>query len=282
MTRSSFEETNIMAYLASDFENVDGTEAIQKFTQCLKLLQSLEFFQNYKQKTFELLQVDEGASVLEVGCGTGEDALILAKRVGSNGRVVAIDCSQAMLAQASANAKSGHLPIEFVRTDAQKLPFKDNTFDSARVDRTLQHIANPQKVITEMVRVVRPGGHIVAMEPDWETFIVDSENQAITRQLLNFWCDSFPTGWVGRYLSKYFHCAGLTNIQVSPETLVINRFGLAEQVFDLVQTAYRAGKTGVVSQQEAQNWLKELQQLEQSQEFFCSFTGFIVSGQKKL
>lgn len=271
-----------MAYLASDFENVDGTEAIQKFTQCLKLLQSLEFFQNYKQKTFELLQVDEGASVLEVGCGTGEDALILAKRVGSNGRVVAIDCSQAMLAQASANAKSRHLPIEFVRTDAQQLPFEDNTFDSARVDRTLQHIANPQKVITEMVRVVRPGGHIVAMEPDWETFIVDSENQVITRQLLNFWCDSFPIGWVGRYLSKYFHRAGLTDIQVSPETLVINRFGLAEQVFDLVQTAHRAGEAGVVSQQEAQDWLKELQQLEQSQEFFCSFTGFIVSGQKKL
>lgn len=269
-----------MTYFASDFENVDSTDAIEKFTQCLKLQQSLEFFQNYKQKTFELLELYEGASVLEVGCGTGEDGIALAKRVSSTGRVVAIDRSQAMLDQAIASAKSLSLPIEFVQADAQQLPFEDNTFDSARVDRTLQHIANPQKAIAEMVRVVRSGGRIVAMEPDWETFIVDSENYGITRQLLNFWCDSFPSRWVGRNLAKYFHRAGLTDIQVRTETLVVTKFDLADQVFDLVQTAHRAGETGIVTEQEAQDWLKELQQLDQSQEFFCSFTGFMVSGKK--
>jgi len=62
-----------MTYFAGDFKNVDSTDAIQKFVQCLKLQQSLEFYHYYKQKTFDLLQLVEGASVLEVGCGTGED-----------------------------------------------------------------------------------------------------------------------------------------------------------------------------------------------------------------
>jgi hypothetical protein len=119
------------------------------------------------------------------------------------------------------------------------------------------------------------------MEPDWETFTVDSQNRSITRHLLNFWCDSFPAGWVGRSLPRYFHHAGLTDIQISPETLVVRQFELADEIFDLKQTALQASKTGVVSPNEAQHWLEELQALEQSGEFFCSFTGFIVSGKKQ-
>lgn len=269
-----------MTYFASDFENVDNTGVIQKFTQCLRLQQSLAFYQYYKKKTFDLLQLYEGASILEVGCGTGEDAIALAHRVGYQGKVVAVDRAQAMLDQAIASARDLSLTIEFVQADAQQLPFEANTFDGARVDRTLQHIAQPQKVITEMARVVRSEGRIVAMEPDWETFVVNSDQPAITRQLLNFWCDSFPVKWVGRNLSKYFRRAGLTDIQISPETLVITGFDLADQIFDLVQTAHRARELGVVSQGEAEDWLNELQALDQSKEFFCAFTAFIVSGEK--
>jgi ubiquinone/menaquinone biosynthesis C-methylase UbiE len=270
-----------MTYLASGFENVDGMSTIEKFTHCLNVLASLEFFQNYKQKTFELLRLEAGATVLELGCGTGKDAVALAHQVGKHGKVVAVDHSQAMLAQAVEETKALNLPIEFVHAEAQQLPFADNTFQGARVDRTLQHISNSQQALVEMVRVVGPGGAIVAMEPDWETFTVNSENRALTRQLLNFWCDSFPSGWVGRRLSKYFHSAGLTDIQVIPETLVVTQLELADQVFDLVQTAHNAYEAGIVSQSEAEAWLRELQQMNQFQEFFCSFTGFIVSGKKQ-
>lgn len=270
-----------MTYLASGFANVDAANEIQKFTHCLKLLESIEFFQHYKQKTFALLQLIEGTSVLEVGCGTGEDAITLAQRVGNTGRVVAVDRSQAMVEQARESAKGLNLPVEFVLGEAQHLPFEDNEFHAARVDRTLQHICDPQNAIAEMVRVVCRGGRVVAMEPDWETFTVNSENRTVTRRLLNLWCDNFPSGWVGRDLSKYLHRAGLTDIQVSPETLVITQLDLADRVFDLVQTAHRAQQVGLVSQQEEKDWLNELRKLDQSQEFFCSFTGFLVSGKKQ-
>ena len=269
-----------MAYFASDFENVDRSDLIQKFTHCLRLQQSLPFYQYYKQKTYDLLHLHEGMSVLEVGCGTGEDAIALAKRVGSTGKVVAVDRSQAMLNQAIASAKDLLLPIEFVQVDAQHLPFAANTFAGARVDRTLQHIAHPDQVISEMARVVSNGGRIVAFEPDWETFVVNSDNYEVTRQLLNFWCDSFPSRWVGRNLTKYFHRAGLIDIEISPETLVITGFDLADQIFDLVQTALKAQELGVVSQRESEEWLAQLRQFDRDEEFFCGFTAFMVSGKK--
>lgn len=268
-------------YLARDFANVDGADGLQKFTQCLQLMASLEFFQSYKQTTFDWLQLFEGATVLEVGCGMGADAIALARHVGSTGKIVAIDRSQAILNHAIVHATGLNLPLEFVSADAQSLPFADNTFDRVRVDRTLQHIADPQKAIDEIARVLRPGGYLVAMEPDWETFIVESANNLLTRKLLNFWCDSFPTLWIGRRLLKYFRRAGLINMQIRPETLIVNELKLADQIFDLVQTAHGAVAAGIVSPSSAQDWLQELQQLDQAEEFFCSFTGFIVRGEKR-
>lgn len=78
----------------------------------------------------------------------------------------------------------------------------------------------------------------------------------------------------------YFHNAGLLDIQINPTTLVVTRFELADQVFDFIQTTHKACQAGLVSRSEAQAWLNELQQLDQFQDFFCSFTGFIVSGEK--
>lgn len=268
-----------MTYLASDFKDIDGTEEVQKFVQCLRLQQSLESYHRYKHTTFEQMQLVAGASVLELGCGTGEDVIALAKQVGNRGRVIAVDRSQAMLNQAMSSTENLGLPIEFVLADAQQLPFPDNTFDAARVDRTLQHIANPKSAIDEMARVVRPRGSVVAVEPDWGSFVIDSPMRPLTRLLLDHWCDAFPSGWVGRQLFRYFRQAGLTDLQVNCQTIVFTQFKLADEVLALAQTAHKAEESGIASRSELQDWLSEMQQFDRSEQFFCSFTLFIVSGQ---
>lgn len=91
-----------MAYFARDFQSVDDTSGAQRFVACLKLQQSLEFYHRYKAKTFEAMHLVAGASVLEVGCGTGDDAIALAQIVGPSGQVTVIDRSQTMLQEAIA------------------------------------------------------------------------------------------------------------------------------------------------------------------------------------
>jgi ubiquinone/menaquinone biosynthesis C-methylase UbiE len=61
---------------------------------------------------------------------------------------------ETMLTQAINDCRDLALPIDFILADAQQLPFADNSFTAARVDRTLQHILNPRNVLREMVRVV--------------------------------------------------------------------------------------------------------------------------------
>lgn len=60
--------------------------------------------------------------------------------------------------------------VGYVQADARALPFADERFARARVDRVLQHIAGPEQVMREMVRVLAPGGLMLAYDIDWGTF----------------------------------------------------------------------------------------------------------------
>ena len=172
------------------------------------------------------------------------------------------------------------LPIEFVLGDAGRLDYDDGCFDCARVDRTLQHIPEPEKVLKEMARVTRSGGRIVAYEPDWGTFTIGSRDRQVTRKITDFWCDTFKSGWIGRYLYGHFRAMGLEEVQVYPSTLVITDLDLAEKVFDLFKNAEKAMNLGLVSSSEVAGWLKGLREDNLQGRFFCSYTGFMACGRK--
>ena len=70
-----------------------------------------------------------------------------------------------MIAEATRRASPGR--VRFVRGDAASMPFKANAFDAVRVERMLQHVADPATALGELARVLRPAGRIVIAEPDW-------------------------------------------------------------------------------------------------------------------
>ncbi|HEY2595032.1 MAG TPA: bifunctional demethylmenaquinone methyltransferase/2-methoxy-6-polyprenyl-1,4-benzoquinol methylase UbiE [Chloroflexota bacterium] len=140
-----------------------------------------------------------GGDVLDVACGTGLLTLELRRRVGSEGRVVGLDFSDRMLAVARAADPS----IDWVRGDATDLPFEDASFDAATIAFGLRNLADPQKGLAEMRRVVRPHGAMVVLEflrPP--TGLVGAGYEAYLRHVL-----PRVGGWVGgdraayRYLS---------------------------------------------------------------------------------
>jgi ubiquinone/menaquinone biosynthesis C-methylase UbiE len=269
-----------MDYLSSGFSDIDHSNDSSFFTSCLVTLNSLPYFQDYKRKSFDLMNARKGCWAMEVGCGLGFDAIALARIVGSTGRIVAVDSSRTMLEAARSSAEGLGLSIDFVLGDAGHLDLADESFDCARVDRTLQHIPEPKKVLREMARVTKSGGHIVAYEPDWGTFAIGSVDRQVTRKITNFWCDTFKCGWIGRYLYGHFMAVELEDVQVYPSTLVITDLDLAEKVFDLFKNAEKAMNLGLVSSSEVAAWLKGLREDNLKGRFFCSYTGFMAYGRK--
>lgn len=270
-----------MDSFASGFAEVDGAGDAGSFVSYLDLIHSMPFFQECKRQSYQRLAIRPGASVLEIGCGNGVDAAILAGMAGPEGRVIGIDVSSTMVVSARAREGAKRPLSDYALCDASNLAFSDDIFDAVRADRVLQHTKDPASVLREMARVTRTAGRVVVFEPDWETFVLSPGDHGVTRRILNFWCDRIPSGWVGRSLYAAFTTAGLREVDVTPMSLVITSLPLARRVFDLETTVSLAARAGVVSSKEAEAWSDGQERAAANGQFFSSLTFYLVTGTKQ-
>ena len=149
---------------AYDAETSDETEAAA--ASWLEEQAQHPFLREVAVRSVARLGLEPGERVLEVGCGTGVFLPGLAESTGPTGGVVGFDHSAAFLDEARKRLVSSGLEerVELVQGDAHHLPFPDATFDAAHCERVLMHVEDPDRVIGEMRRVVRPGGRVVAAE----------------------------------------------------------------------------------------------------------------------
>ncbi|HEY5952888.1 MAG TPA: methyltransferase domain-containing protein, partial [Terrimicrobiaceae bacterium] len=172
------------------------------------------------------------------------------------------------------------LPVEFHVGDLRQLPFEEGSFTRCRIDRVLQHLREPQVTISELVRVLQPGGLLLAYDNDWGTFSVTSQDKQVTRILENAWADSFTNCWIGRELRRYFLEAGLSNITVHPSVSLIADFETADKVYNLRQTVRRAVVAGQISESQGLAWLTDLRARTQTGTFAVALTAYTVVGRK--
>lgn len=106
--------------------------------------------------------VNPGDKVLDAGSGTGNTALIAAKKVGPNGKVVLFDISDGMLDIAKEKIGSAGLKdrMETKTGDILHLPFSDNSFDVVLSTYSVCPLYSPEEGALELLRVVKPGGKL--------------------------------------------------------------------------------------------------------------------------
>jgi ubiquinone/menaquinone biosynthesis C-methylase UbiE len=120
----------------------------------------------FRQKLVELACLAPGASVLDIGCGTGSLALAAKRRVGATGEVVGIDASREMIARATSKATSAGVDVRFQNAVAEALPFLGARFDAVLSTLMLHHLPRRvrQQCAREMRRVLKPGGHVLVVD----------------------------------------------------------------------------------------------------------------------
>jgi ubiquinone/menaquinone biosynthesis C-methylase UbiE len=117
--------------------------------------------QDATQTLLEMCHLDQTSRVLDVGCGGGNTACLIAQQYGAP--VQGIDISEVMIDKAKERARRMGLEdrVEFRVADAFELPFDDDSFDVVILESVLTPLAGDKsKALGEMVRVVRPGGRI--------------------------------------------------------------------------------------------------------------------------
>lgn len=125
-------------------------------------LLSMNIDRLWRRKTVRELRVAGDAPILDVCTGTGDLALAIQRRYGSQVPVVGCDFCYDMLAVA--RKKDAPHDVDFLEADAERLPFPDNTFQCVTVAFGLRNIADTDRGLAEMTRVCRPGGQVLVLE----------------------------------------------------------------------------------------------------------------------
>jgi demethylmenaquinone methyltransferase / 2-methoxy-6-polyprenyl-1,4-benzoquinol methylase len=119
----------------------------------------------WRERAADRAEVGPGDSALDVCCGTGDLALALARRVGAEGSVIGCDFSAPMLDAARRKAAGRGIDVvRFEAGDALRLPYEEGSFDAVTVGFGARNLADLERGLGEMTRVLRPGGRLVILE----------------------------------------------------------------------------------------------------------------------
>ncbi|HEU0246110.1 MAG TPA: class I SAM-dependent methyltransferase [Gaiellaceae bacterium] len=186
----------------------------------------LSFGQDPLWRRFLVSRLPPGGHVLDVATGTG---LVAAELLRRGFDVTGLDQSPEMLAVARRRFGEG---VELVQASADSLPFEDRTFDHLTFTYLLRYVDDSQSTLLELVRVVRPGGVVAALEfgvpaglsrPLWDVYVgavLPLAGRALRngwREVGEFLGDSIRDYWetypIGRQL-ELWHAAGLRDLEV--------------------------------------------------------------------
>jgi SAM-dependent methyltransferase len=114
----------------------------------------------------DTLRPRPGNRILDVGCGAGTAEVNIGRQRLSQVRLYGVDLVVSNVIEARREAAGHNLRAAFAAADACHLPFRDASFDSTYCVAVLQHIFDVGEAVKEFARVTRPGGRILAVEPD--------------------------------------------------------------------------------------------------------------------
>lgn len=253
----------------------------QAHVQHLERVTELSFVERYKRRSHQLMNLQEGHRVLDVGCGLGDDVMALVAQVGATGQVIGIDQSTTMIEQATARQGIQGRPVEFHVMDARNMTFDDNSFDAVRSDRVLQHIPDVHLAIKEMIRVLKPGGIIVLNETDWGTLTLDVSNRDVFRKIKAHHEDtSIRNGWMGRNTIGYLADGQVENIATLGETAFFRDYDFTKRWGVWHGAVQSAKDAGIITADEANQHLQDLDTRAEAGKHMLTLTIFTVSATK--
>lgn len=225
----------------------------------------------------DVLDVQLGERVLDIGAGTGSEVAEFADRVGSGGDAVGVDPNPSMLTVARDRAAEHGSAARFVHATAYELPFDDGYFDAVRCERVFQHLDDPAAAAGEIARVLRPGGRALLVDSDWYTAIVHPGDAEVLTRMYRTMLDRTPTPAAGRALRGLLTGAGFVIDDMGSEAVLWD----AEMIRPMVAwMAGRACAEGLITDEENAALVSDIDAGIAAGDYHLSVTMFGVLGHR--
>ena len=235
-----------------------------------------------KERSYALMHLEVGHRVLDVGCGPGTDTISLSKLVGLTGVVHGIDYDLEMIEKADRRAREAGVADRVMHRhgDAISLPYESDYFDSCRSERLFQHLSQPKRVLSEMLRVTRPGGWIVVLDSDHSSLSIDTDDVDIEWRLRRFHADRLLNGYSGRRLFGLFRQQNLADIAVECFPVYITDYVLGRYMSAMDKTEKEAMAAGAVTKEELGEMHEKLWRANKVGIFFGYIVVIMAAGRK--
>jgi ubiquinone/menaquinone biosynthesis C-methylase UbiE len=230
-----------------------------------------------RQVARDALRPAPGQRLLDAGSGTGDVARQLAAAVGATGEVIGVDYSAAFVATASRNETNAN--VTYAHGDVARLDLPADSVDGVWCERVLQHVADPDAAIAELIRVTRPGGRVCLIDTDWSSLAFDGMPADLTGEFLTTAAERFAAfaGTTGRTLRRRLVAAGLDDIEATPVTGFFGDPVTAAVVLPMVSPDVPEA-AGMIPAELRERWFAEVAAAGERGDFLAALTIWVVAG----
>jgi ubiquinone/menaquinone biosynthesis C-methylase UbiE len=227
-----------------------------------------------------LLDLRPGERVLDVGVGPGFLASEMAAAVGPTGLVCGVDPSGSMLALARARIADGPAaPVDLRTGTATGIPYSDERFDAVVSTQVLEYVGDIPAALTEIRRVLRPGGRLLILDTDWDSIVWHSGDDARMERVLAAWEAHLVDPHLPRTLAARLRTAGFAVAQPSVIPLLNAGYAAATYSGGLIPivAAFVTDRDGLAADDLAA-WRSDLEAL--GEEYFFSLNRYVFTANK--
>jgi SAM-dependent methyltransferase len=258
------------------FTDIDHVERLATYVELLEAFDGIAQLQELKQ--IARSRVRPGMAVLDVGCGFGLETQQLARRAGPARPACGVDKSQHFIEEARRRAATAGLAIEYTVASADALPYADDAFDHVRSERLLIYFDDVMAALADMRRVLRPGGLLALIEPEFDSTTINLPDRALVRRVLAYEADnavaqSWLPGRLPAMLGElgFAGIAFFTRVVVMPQTLAAAYF---------TNVGRKAAAAGAISRMELDTWTSQIEELHRSGHLVGSEGFFLFTARK--
>ncbi|MEQ4722055.1 methyltransferase domain-containing protein [Nonomuraea sp. B19D2] len=243
-----------------------NNDSMESLIRMLDVADALPGAVALRARSYDLLTLPDGAAVVDVGCGAGRAVDELVER---GMRAIGVDVSEKMIAV----ARHRWPQTDFRIGDAFDLPLEDGEVAGYRADKVYHELADAAKALEEAKRVLAPGGRIVLIGQDWDTFIIDSDDPALTRTIVHARADMTPNPRAARRYRNLLLDAGFEDVHVEAHVGVFTDAAMLPMLTGIAEGARAAG--AITPGQEAA-WVTEQTDRAESGRMFLALPIFVA------
>jgi ubiquinone/menaquinone biosynthesis C-methylase UbiE len=237
--------------------------------------------QSMKEASYESFKYLRDSTIVDLGCGAGEDIYQLSKLLDGSNNIIGVDHNAILLNEAK-NKNSARTNCQFIKTEAHELPFTDHSVHALRTERMFQHLKAPYKTMVEIRRVLSDGGKICLLESDWNGLTFYNENSEVEEKIRRYLTQKkVNNGYASRTLLQTLIDCHFTIEQTQIFTTSFHNLEEANEALQINTILKECYENGFFSSKEYLDCTHSFNELNEKKAFVCSINSILINASKR-